>query len=70
MKYIPAKDKLIIKERENCPDPVVPDISYEKLRGEMISDMPARDKVYNGSDGKKHTAVPVIQLEKLLTKKE
>ena len=51
------KDKLIIKERENCPDPYVPDISYEKLRGEMISDLPARDKVYNGSDGKKHTAV-------------
>lgn len=23
----------------------------------MISDLPARDKVYNGSDGKKHTAV-------------
>lgn len=51
------KDKLIIKERENCPDPYVPDISYEKFRGEMISDLPARDKVYNGSDGKKHTAV-------------
>lgn len=51
------KDKMIIKERENCPDPVVPDISYEELRGEMISDLPARDRVYNGSDGKKHTAV-------------
>lgn len=45
------KDKLIIRERENS------DISFEKLRGEMISDLPACEKVYNVSDGKKHAAV-------------
>lgn len=45
------KDKLIIRERENS------DISFEKLRGEVISDLPACEKVYNGSDGTKHAAV-------------
>lgn len=50
-------DQKLVRERGNCPDPVLPDISYQNLRGKMISDLPAKDKVYNGSDGKKHTAV-------------
>lgn len=63
------KDKLIIRERENCPDPVIPDISYEELRGEMISDLPAQEKVYNGSDGKKHAAVSGDTIRELADEK-